>query len=38
MKAIQQSFFPEMEASMEAIEKAFKKSKLQQEKQKRRKS
>ena len=37
MKAIQQSFFPEMEVYMEKIEKAFKKSKTQKEKQKRRK-
>lgn len=35
-KVIQQSIFPGMEASMKAIEKQFKKSRAQKEKQKRR--
>ena len=38
MKAIQQSIIPGMAASIEAIEKQFKKSKAQKEKQRRRKT
>ena len=36
-QVIQQAIFPDMKVSMEAIEKAFKKSKQQKEKRKRRK-